>query len=141
MELFVYGTLLFPEVLGALLDRVPPRVPATACGWRVAALPGRVYPGLVPDRRRVAGGMVLSGLTRAECRLLDDYEDTDGQDYQLREIALAGGRSCPAYVWRTAVLPHDWDPRGFAAEHLADYVRQCARWRVTTGRRPPGTDR
>jgi hypothetical protein len=31
---FVYGSLLAPEVLRALLDRVPPARAATLAGWR-----------------------------------------------------------------------------------------------------------
>ncbi|WP_250292550.1 gamma-glutamylcyclotransferase, partial [Frankia sp. CiP1_Cm_nod1] len=46
-ELFVYGTLCFPEVARALLGRLPCSRPAAAAGWRAAALPGRAYPGLV----------------------------------------------------------------------------------------------
>jgi hypothetical protein len=126
VDLFVYGTLLFPEVLAALLGRVPVRTPAVATGWRVAALPGRVYPGLVPAENGRANGLVISGLTRAEGRILDAYEDAD---YQLTVITLADGRSCPTYVWRTDVLAHDWNPHGFAVEHLARYVEHCARWR------------
>lgn len=49
--LFCYGTLQFDAVLEALLKRIPERTPASAPGYRVAALAGRVYPGLVraPD--------------------------------------------------------------------------------------------
>ncbi|WP_445548822.1 gamma-glutamylcyclotransferase, partial [Frankia sp. CiP1_Cm_nod2] len=47
-ELFVYGTLCFPEVARALLGRLPCSRPAAAAGWRAAALPGRAYPGPVP---------------------------------------------------------------------------------------------
>jgi len=136
VDLFVYGTLLFPEVLAALLGRVPPREPAAAAGWRVAALPGRRYPGLVPDPHGLAHGLVITGLSRAEGRLLDAYEDGD---YRLGMIDLADGRSCPTYVWRGEVLPHDWNPHSFAGDHLTDYVAHCARWRAT-GWRPPGTD-
>lgn len=139
MDLFVYGTLLFTEVLTALLDRVPAREPATAVGWRVAALPGRLYPGLVPHRGGAATGMVISGLDAAEARLLDAYEDSG---YRLTGIALADGRSCPSYVWRTEALAEDWSPDGFAADHLAGYVTECARWRAAAEWAcPPCTDR
>ena len=39
--LFAYGTLRFPDVLTALLGRVPEQAPAAVDGWRVAALDGR----------------------------------------------------------------------------------------------------
>lgn len=127
MDLFVYGTLLFPEVLRALLDRVPAGEPAAAPGWRVAALAGRLYPGLVPHRDGHAAGLVLTGLAEDEVRLLDAYEDTD---YRLTEIALAGGRRCATYVWRLEALPHGWSRDAFATDHLAGYVELCTRWRA-----------
>src|SRR5712671_5682844 len=82
--LFVYGTLLFPEVLRALLDRLPNRVPASAPGWRVVALPGRVYPGLVRDTE-TATGLVLTDLGAHEWQILDTFED---ELYDLRCLSL-----------------------------------------------------
>ncbi|HEY3260963.1 MAG TPA: gamma-glutamylcyclotransferase family protein [Pseudonocardiaceae bacterium] len=137
MDLFVYGTLLFPEVLIALLGRVPARQPASAVGWRVAALPGRPYPGLVPHPGGTALGQVISGLVESEARLLDDYEDGG---YRLTAITLADGRSCPSYVWRAGVLAQDWSLDRFAADQLAGYVLECARWRVVAGWGPPPCD-
>jgi len=132
VDLFVYGTLLFPDVLTVLLGRVPARSPAVADGWRAAALPGRVYPGLVPDPVRRATGLVIGGLTAADIALLDAYEE---DDYRLADITLADGTSCPTYVWRRDVLADDWNPRWFADTHLAEYAAHCRRWRA--GYRPP----
>src|SRR4051794_21133301 len=71
--LFVYGSLQFPEVLFALIDRVPAHSPASAEGWRVAGLPGRVYPGLITGES-TASGYLLTGLSPAEWRILDAFE-------------------------------------------------------------------
>jgi len=128
MDLFVYGTLLFPEVLTALLRRVPASRPASAVGWRVAALPARPYPGLVPHPGGRASGLVISGLDATETRLLDDYEHGG---YERTEITLSDGRRCATYVWRGQALPAGWQPDAFAAQHLDAYARQCTRWRAT----------
>lgn len=127
MDLFVYGTLLFPEVLTALLGRVPASTPGRAEGWRAAALESRVYPGLVRHRGGTASGLVLGGLTGPERELLDAYED---RGYELTAIALAGGRTCLAYVWCGEVLPADWSAKDFAAVHLSGYARRCGAWRA-----------
>lgn len=126
MRLFTYGTLLFPEVLEVLLGRVPDRSPAVAPGWRVAALPGRVYPGLVPGVGHHAQGQVIRGLDPAETAVLRAYE---GEDYLLTGIVLADGSSCPAYVWRRAVLAADWTTDRLTAGQLDDFLRRCRRWR------------
>lgn len=132
MRLFAYGTLMFPEVLDVLLGRVPDLSPAVADGWRVAALPDRVYPGLVAETGQRATGRVVAGLGADEVTLLDAYEDVD---YELTDITLADGTRCVTYVWRREVLATGWTAAGFAADHLAGYVRQCRDWRAGYPRR------
>jgi gamma-glutamylcyclotransferase (GGCT)/AIG2-like uncharacterized protein YtfP len=134
--LFVYGTLLFPDLVRALIGRVPERTAASVAGWRAAALPGRAYPGLVPAAGATAGGLLLTGLTAAEWQIIDDFENGG---YDLTELTLVDGRPAWVYTWawagaRTgaedaAPLPEDWSADEFAAQHLADYVAQCALWR------------
>jgi gamma-glutamylcyclotransferase (GGCT)/AIG2-like uncharacterized protein YtfP len=132
--LFVYGSLLFPEVLRALLDRVPNRVPASASGWCVAALPGRVYPGLVRDHGEAAG-LLMTDLTSHEWRTLDAFED---ELYQLQRLALSDGRAGWAYVCSDVIQtpPDDWDPQLFAVRDLPAYVRGCIAWRQRYLTRP-----
>lgn len=127
--LFVYGTLRFPEVLGELLGRTPRLEAAWVSGRRAAALPGRVYPGLVTAAGTVTHGELLSGLTAREWRVLDAFED---DEYDLRPVfAHAGDRDIAAwtYVWLAQVQEHDWSAPGFATEHLPRYTGRCARWR------------
>lgn len=126
-DLFVYGTLRFPEVLRALLGRVPGHRPAAANGWRVAGLPGRVYPGLVPGDG-MAHGHLITGLTPNEWRTLDAFE---GPQYELKRLALTQGGHAWAYVWTpvTEVEPDDWSPEDFGKRHLPAYVERCAAWR------------
>ncbi|MGW6456293.1 gamma-glutamylcyclotransferase family protein [Streptomyces sp. NPDC055078] len=120
--LFVYGTLQFPEVLRALLGRIPRTTPAAASGWRAAALDRRVYPGLVAAEQ-VATGLRLDDLTPQEWRVLDDFED---DQYALRPIPLSGGTHGWAYVWPDLdVLPENWDPEEFRARHLRAYASRC----------------
>lgn len=127
-SLFVYGTLLFPDLVRALIGRVPDRTTAAVAGWRAAALPGRAYPGLVRAAGATARGLVLTGLTAAEWQVIDAFEDGG---YDLTELELVDGRRGWAYTWADdiAPLPEDWSAEEFAARHLADYVARCARWR------------
>ena len=125
--LFVYGTLLFPEILRALIGRVPHSTGAQAAGWRAAALRGRRYPGLVPGTA-LARGRLISGLSDAERRIIHEFEDGG---YELRDLTITDGRRAAAYVWTGGdVLPADWDAAAFAATDLARYV-ECL-----TGSRP-----
>jgi gamma-glutamylcyclotransferase (GGCT)/AIG2-like uncharacterized protein YtfP len=125
--LFAYGTLRFPEVLAVLLDRVPAHTQGTAAGWRAAALAGRVYPGLVRAEGEVTG-MLITGLTPDELRLIDEYESGP---YELHILTLNDGRDGWAYAWSddAVVLPDDWSPAAFADLHLADFAAKCRAWR------------
>ncbi|MGV9409983.1 gamma-glutamylcyclotransferase family protein [Nocardia sp. NPDC003693] len=127
--LFVYGTLQFPAVLHELLGRTTDLEAATASGRRVAALPERVYPGLVPAPAAVALGFLLHGLTPPEWRVLDAFED---DEYDLCPIPVhAGDRETYAwtYVWTAAVAEKDWSATEFRVARLPSYVEMCASWR------------
>jgi gamma-glutamylcyclotransferase (GGCT)/AIG2-like uncharacterized protein YtfP len=125
-DLFVYGTLQFPEVLRALLGRMPASKPVTLDGWRAAALARRPYPGLVAANATVPG-MLLTGLTAEELEILDEYESGP---YDLREFSLTDGRPAWSYVWTDAscVLASDWSADEFAAEHLFGFVARVGDW-------------
>ncbi|GAA1004152.1 gamma-glutamylcyclotransferase family protein [Streptomyces thermogriseus] len=124
--LFCYGTLQLPEVLEALLGRIPARTPASAPGWRAAALEGRVYPGLVADALGgAATGLLLTDLSTEEWRILDAFED---DRYELRQVTLSTGDRGWAYIWPGGdVLPHDWSVEDFRTRHLDAYAARCAR--------------
>lgn len=126
-DLFVYGTLRFPEVLDALLGRVPGLSPARVEGWRAAALEGRVYPGLVAAPGAVAEGMLVHGLGVDELALLHAYEDVE---YDVVRLRLSDGRPALAYRWLGEAGEEDWDLEWFTREVLAAYVPGCAEWRA-----------
>jgi gamma-glutamylcyclotransferase (GGCT)/AIG2-like uncharacterized protein YtfP len=128
-DLFVYGTLQFPDVLRVLLGRIPDSSAAALPGWRAAALARRTYPGLVPAVATV-DGMLLAGLRPDEVELLDEYESGP---YDLRKLTLDDGRAAWAYVWTDpgAVQMADWSAAGFASEYLPGFVTQCRAWLVS----------
>lgn len=125
--LFVYGTLTFPDVRRGLLGRLPESAAAAGTGWRVAALHGRTYPGLVAGERTV-DGLVLLDLRPDEWRVIDAFED---DTYDLRPIVLDGGGPAWTYVWDDpgAVAPDDWERGLFASRHLTEFASRCAVWR------------
>ncbi|OXR41001.1 hypothetical protein B7C42_06967 [Nocardia cerradoensis] len=126
-DLFAYGTLQFGPVLEVLLGRTPDMDVAVARGWRVAALPQRLYPGLVAEPGRMAGGLVLRGLTAADWRIIEAFEDPE---YDLRPIELIGcDEPVRTFVWSSAVTGNDWLPEVFVSHHLERYVERAAQWR------------
>ncbi|MGP3976919.1 gamma-glutamylcyclotransferase family protein [Streptomyces sp. 8N114] len=141
--LFVYGTLRFRRILTALLGRVPSGTPATVSGWRTAALAGRPYPGLVPAPGQTATGLLLSGLSTHEWRVLDDFED---DEYELRRLPVDGGGGGDGngageawvYTWAVPgqVRAENWEPDVFAGHQLDGYAArlEAAALRLRGGR-------
>jgi gamma-glutamylcyclotransferase (GGCT)/AIG2-like uncharacterized protein YtfP len=129
--LFAYGTLQYPQVLHALIGRMPAHTPASAGGWRAAALPGRDYPGLVPDAG-TATGLVITGLTGEEWRVLDAFED---EWYDLRELTLTNGTKAWSYTCPPGyqVCEPDWNAADFARTRLTGFVAGSTAWRRTLG--------
>jgi gamma-glutamylcyclotransferase (GGCT)/AIG2-like uncharacterized protein YtfP len=96
-DLFVYGTLQDPEVLGLLLDDLPALTPVTLPGWRVAPVRGQVYPGLVRDPHAVAAGNHLC-VGPADLDVLDRFE---GDGYDRREVGtvVVDDRDVTVQAW------------------------------------------
>jgi gamma-glutamylcyclotransferase (GGCT)/AIG2-like uncharacterized protein YtfP len=126
--LFVYGSLLFPDVLQVLIDRDPEREPAAVDGWRVVALPDVVYPTLIRDGDGFAAGDLLIGLTPAEWQTLDTFE---ASGYDLAPVRTRDGQAAYTYAEPAADTNgrQPWDAQHFGTAHLTAYVERCARWR------------
>ncbi|WP_218000523.1 gamma-glutamylcyclotransferase family protein [Nocardia higoensis] len=123
--LFAYGTLRVDAVLRTLLGRIPDSTPDVLTGWRIARLPDRVYPGLVPAPAGSATGRLLTGLAAAEWTLLDRYE---GDEYDLVPVTLASGTAAMVYVWNESAEGTEWLLDDFIATELSPYVERCASW-------------
>ncbi|PLX41938.1 MAG: gamma-glutamylcyclotransferase [Deltaproteobacteria bacterium] len=127
--LFVYGTLIFPEVVAALLGALSEARPATAKGFSVRALKGRIYPGLAEEAGALAEGILYYGLDGEKMDTLDRFE---GEEYRLSEIRVAcGEEELTALVYLlaepfTELLTVDrWDRLRFFQNHLDSYVKLC----------------
>ncbi len=126
-KLFVYGTLVLDDVVSALIDRIPQYQNATAPGWRVVRLPGRVYPGLISGQGE-ANGKVFTDLTDAEWATLDAFEDPA---YSLTVVQVLPPLEMDAlaYIWRGEHVDQPWSAADLGRDELADYVDRCRRWR------------
>ncbi|MGH7746105.1 MAG: gamma-glutamylcyclotransferase family protein, partial [Candidatus Dormibacteria bacterium] len=126
-RLFVYGTLVFEDVISALLDRIPHQLDAKAPGWRIVRLPEKVYPGLIPGHDE-ATGKVLTDLTDAEWATLDAFEDPDYALATVR-VMIPLETDVLTYIWRGEHVDQPWSTVEFGRNDLADYLDRCLRWR------------
>lgn len=126
-RLFCYGTLRLPQIMRAVIGRVPGHRPAAAPGYACYAVKGRPYPALVPEEGAAASGVLYEGLTREEIVKLDDYE---GPEYRRRLIGIEapGGQTVTAwgYVWkaryRSRLTSNEWDIKAFERRDLPAYL-------------------
>ncbi|UGQ09660.1 gamma-glutamylcyclotransferase [Yinghuangia sp. ASG 101] len=119
---------MFPEVLDALLDRVPEHTAAAVDGRGAVTVSGRVYPVLTRGTGRVRGHLLV-GLGDAEWDILDAFED---DLYDLVRLPLADGGHAWSYVAPDGFTGHEgpWSPEEFARRHLASYLVACRTWRA-----------
>jgi gamma-glutamylcyclotransferase (GGCT)/AIG2-like uncharacterized protein YtfP len=105
MRLFLYGTLLRPELLARFAGRLPRLTPADLPGWRRVCLRGTRYPTLRRARASVRGATVDVGATAL--RRLDAYE---GVRYRRVRLTVRGPRRpLPAQAWiAQATTPRPW---------------------------------
>ena len=137
MSRFVYGSLMAPEVLQALLGRVPDRTEATVRGYRRFAIKDRVYPALVRSRGDADGdarvrGELIRGMSRRELAVLDWFED---EAYVPTDVEVETGEgeteTVTCYLWDDETrLDGEWRFETFRASHLFPaYVEMCEAFR------------
>jgi gamma-glutamylcyclotransferase (GGCT)/AIG2-like uncharacterized protein YtfP len=108
MRLFLYGTLLDPDLLARFARHPAALVPATLRGWRRVALPVGRYPTLCRARGQVEGALsTVDGRTFAR---LAAYE---GPAYRLTRVSVRTAKgNTTAQAWIAPGGTHRAWPRG-----------------------------
>jgi gamma-glutamylcyclotransferase (GGCT)/AIG2-like uncharacterized protein YtfP len=74
LRLFVYGTLLAPEVMRRVCGRVPPATSATLPGFARGGINGEPYPAIVRSQGSCVQGLLYTRVTPPMLTRLDRYE-------------------------------------------------------------------
>ncbi|PSC72734.1 AIG2 [Micractinium conductrix] len=131
MTCFVYGTLMYPEVLSALISRVPRSEPALIRGYQRYAIRGQVFPGTVVSTADASvQGLVLFDLRPQELEMFDEFEGDEYFKQDVQAELLESGDSMPTsiYIWQDRLRPllqGEWDPEAFRQQRLDSYVEMC----------------
>ena len=139
-KLFVYGTLMFPEIRSALAGRDFETFSAELQGYRRLAifLAGRApVPGIVVDETASVSGLVLRAVDRRSLWVFDTFEGVKGGLYSRKRVEVidSNGRVLEVSTYVTGpgtreLLKGGWDPEAFRKHHLAAYRRRIiAAWR------------
>ena len=114
-NLFVYGTLLYPELWQRLVKRHYRHARAQLAGYRRPTVKGERYPALVPCRGGSVVGRLYFALHPDDMRRLDRYEGHHYRRQQV-EVLLDDGRSVKATTYlfkkryRTRLSSREWQP-------------------------------
>jgi gamma-glutamylcyclotransferase (GGCT)/AIG2-like uncharacterized protein YtfP len=129
MNLFAYGTLMWPEVLEAVIGRSLRGTPAMVRGFLRLRVKGRFYPALVDAHFHDAvEGILYRGLTEEEFRHLDRFE---GEEYDRREVGIGAGQAQVYVLSRGCRHLADsclWRPEDVQQEHLETFCREYKGW-------------
>ena len=132
--LFVYGTLMAPEVLGGLVHRVPALRAVKLRGFHRWCVKDATFPAILKapanDIRAQVHGLLLEDLTAKELRCLDYYED---EAYERQRVCVECAETgeqlaANAYVWPAALdqqiaIGMEWHYDDWRRDTMASFVR------------------
>jgi len=126
--LFVYGTLLAPELRYALLGRPFETTPAELDGYACFGVRQAPYPAITPVAGACTSGELISNLSASELDILDDYESAM---YQRRIVTVrnAGGNDTAAFTYvidesaAHRLSDEPWDYTTFRLHQLDRYLK------------------
>jgi gamma-glutamylcyclotransferase (GGCT)/AIG2-like uncharacterized protein YtfP len=134
MNLFVYGTLMWPEIMAEVIGRKMDGRPAVLHDVRRFRVKDQVYPSLVTDPGFTVEGVVYTGLSDAELAALDRFE---GPEYDRREVTVqCGAERLSAGVYFTSeagmklLEPDEWTPEDLPPDNLRCFRSSYKGWRA-----------
>jgi gamma-glutamylcyclotransferase (GGCT)/AIG2-like uncharacterized protein YtfP len=128
MDIFTYGSLMYPAVWRRVVTGEYTGGTATLRGYARRRIRGELYPGLVRSVPESAvEGILYRGVSAADVAALDRFEG-EGEAYarirvpvELSDGAVAGAWT---YLYLVSALVEEspWEPERFATRDLARFV-------------------
>ncbi|MBN2162962.1 MAG: gamma-glutamylcyclotransferase [Pontiellaceae bacterium] len=129
MKLFAYGTLMWPEVLEAVIGHRLSGAPDALLGYCRLRVRGEHYPVVVPEEGGRVEGILYDNLSESDFRHLDHFE---GEEYE-RKILKVGETEAAVYVlsdrWRHIAEDSAWHPEQMLPQHLAAFQAEYKGWK------------
>lgn len=129
MNLFAYGTLMWPEVLESVIGRHLEGRPAMLPGYLRLRIKDEHYPAIIPKAGEQVDGRIYTGLSGTEFDHLDRFE---GEEYDRMTVAV-GADDAEVYVLagrcRHLAEQTPWLPEDLRPDYLAAFCREYKGWR------------
>ncbi|MDF1753253.1 MAG: gamma-glutamylcyclotransferase [Verrucomicrobiales bacterium] len=130
MNLFVYGTLLFPEIRNLVGRRQFQAADATLEGFEIYRVKNAAYPGIVEQDGGTVPGQILRHITPAEIDFFDQYEDDFYQRITVavttpdESVISAECYAVPSITSREILTKVVWTADWFTTNHYADFLNR-----------------
>lgn len=129
MNVFAYGSLMFPEVWLRVTGLRAPGMSAVLEEYSVRRIRGQSYPVMVPESGGVVRGVLYTAVPEEVSGLLDAFE---GRFYQRVMVGVTGadGAAVSAMIYRAAdpasaaILAEAWDSACFERDGLAAFLQE-----------------
>ncbi len=125
--LFVYGTLMWPQVLRTLTGSSWVTEDAVLIGFKRCRIKGAVYPGIKKDSTSSVKGKVVRGLGEKEILILDQFE---GDAYERIRVQVKTGSNKEeevfTYIIREAykhiLSDQEWKETDLSDEDIKGFI-------------------
>lgn len=135
VNVFAYGSLMYPEVLTALAGALPSFEDLCVQGFERRVVGGKPYPGLRENPASSVDGRLWFDIDDETLRILDGFE---GSLYERRTLRLVSRRrgsvNAEAYIVPAsrlhALADVPWERERFERHYLGRYVKICRGFRA-----------
>jgi len=127
VNVFTYGSLMYPQVWDRVVRGRYRSAAALLRGFRRCALLGLSYPGAVPDAGAQIVGRVYFDVDPEDLARLDAFEASEYRRHDvvvslLAESGVTARAQVYVYLDASRLDARDWDAQRFEREHLAGFV-------------------
>ena len=146
-NVFVYGSLMCPNVLKILLNRVPTFCKAKVKGYHRYRIKDQVFPAVRPNLNTsktnpvFVQGLLLQEITNEELVIFDEFEDEEyvretveievENSEQQSSIDTSHTRSAYMYIWKDGqdgLLYGSWSFEEHYLPNKEEYLKMCQRF-------------
>jgi len=126
---FVYGTLMFPNVMQRVCGHTPSACPATLHGYKRSPMKGRTYPAISPNTSAEIRGILYTDISLNDIQNLDTFE---GDEYVRKTVEVVLEDHTRLRAWAYVIHPdhshkltdEDWHPENFEAQDIEAFIKE-----------------
>lgn len=127
MKLFVYGTLIFDEILSKLLGKNHASIPGLLENYKIKKFNNAEFPGIVKDATSNVLGKIILDINDHDTSILDTYEGVMYKRIILKVKTISNEYGCQVYVvddyYKRKLSEEAWCPLEFRNKYLNNYIK------------------